>query len=104
MAIITLTKDNFKQEVYESDKPVLVDFWAIWCGPCQMLGPIVDQFAEENEASVKVCKVNVDDNAELTEEFDITTVPTLMLFKDGNVAETRVGLQSKSAIMKMLGV
>ena len=80
MAIVTLTKDNFQQEVMQAAEPVLVDFWASWCGPCRMLSPIVDQLAEELGGKVKVGKVNVDDEQALAEQFRIMTIPTLMLF------------------------
>lgn len=84
MSVITITKENFESEVLNSDKPVLVDFWAVWCGPCQMLSPVVDQIAEENDA-VKVGKVNVDEQPELAMKFGVMSIPTLISFRDGKV-------------------
>lgn len=83
MSVVTLTKDNFTQEVLQSDRPVLVDFWASWCGPCQALGPMVDEVAEE-QSQVKVGKVNVDEQAELAREYRIMSIPTLLVFRDAS--------------------
>ncbi len=102
MAIVTLTKNNFQQEVMQSQTPVLVDFWASWCGPCRMLSPIVDQVAEEMGDKVKVCKVNVDDEQELAQQFRIMTIPTLMLFKGGQQVAASVGLKSKADLVDMV--
>ena len=85
MSVVTLTKDNFTQEVLQSDRPVLVDFWASWCGPCQALGPMVDEVAEE-QSQVKVGKVNVDEQAELAREYRIMSIPTLLVLRDALVA------------------
>ena len=85
MAEITLTKENFKNEVLNSDIPVLVDFWATWCGPCKMIAPIVEEIAEENEGKIKVGKVNVDDESDLAAEFRISSIPTLLVFKNGQI-------------------
>ena len=82
MSVVTITKENFRTEVLESDKPVLVDFWAAWCGPCRMLSPVVDEIAEET-GSVKVGKVNVDEQPALAEQFGVASIPTLILFRDG---------------------
>lgn len=101
MKAVNLTKDNFEQEVLKSDKPVLVDFWASWCGPCRMVLPIVEELAEEL-TDVKVCKVNVDEESELAGRFRVMTIPTLIVFKDGNAVNTSIGAKSKAQIMDML--
>lgn len=102
MSVVEITKDNFEAEVTNSDKPVLVDFWASWCGPCKMLSPIVDEIAGETDA-VKVGKINVDEEGDLASEYGVMSIPTLILFKNGQVAETSVGLVQKDAILKMIG-
>ena len=99
---ITLTKQNFEAEVLQSDKPVLVDFWAPWCGPCRMLAPAVAQIAEEYEGRAKVCKVNVDDEPELASRFGISGIPTVLVFKNGQLAETMVGLRPKAELEALL--
>lgn len=101
MAVINLTKDNFNKEVLNSDKPVLIDFFAGWCGPCRMLSPVVDEIANERE-DIKVCKVNVDEERELAGFFQISSIPTLAVIKDGNVVGGVVGVRSKREILKML--
>lgn len=101
MAVITVNKNNFRQEVMTSDKPVLIDFWAEWCGPCQMMSPVVDEIAEETE-DVKVCKINVDDEAELASMFGIQSIPTLVLVKDGKTVDVSVGLRSKASVLEMI--
>ena len=101
MAVINLTKDNFNKEVLNSDKPVLIDFFAGWCGPCRMLSPVVDEIANERE-DIKVCKVNVDEERELAGLFQISSIPTLAVIKDGNVVGGVVGVRSKREILKML--
>lgn len=100
--VLTLTKDNFEQEVLQSDKPVLVDFWAAWCGPCRMVAPIVDQIAAEYAGRVKVGKVNVDEQGELAERYRIMSIPTLMVFKEGKIAESVMGSRSKDTLTGML--
>ena len=101
MAIVNLTVENFEEEVIKETKPVLVDFWASWCGPCKMLSPIVDELAEEL-TQVKVCKVNVDEQEELAQKYRVMSIPTLLVIQDGNVVQTSVGMKSKSDILAML--
>ena len=101
MATVNLTMENFQSEVLNSDKPVLVDFWASWCGPCRMVSPLVDQIANENQ-EVKVGKVNIDEQPELAGAFRVMSIPTLMVFKDGKVTKTTVGARPKAAILAML--
>ncbi len=103
MAVMHITKSNFETEVMQSEKPVLVDFWAAWCGPCQMLLPIMDEVAEE-AGEVKVCKVNVDEEPELAAQYKVMTIPTLVLIKNGTVLKTTVGVRPKAEILKMLNV
>lgn len=101
MAAIQITKNNFQSEVLESDKTVLVDFWASWCGPCRMLSPIVDAVAEERD-DVKVCKINIDEETELALKYQVMTIPTLMVFKDGKVTNQSVGVIPMEEIVEML--
>lgn len=96
--VIEISEDNFESEVLKSELPVLVDFWAPWCGPCRMMGPIVDEIAEEN-LELKVCKVNVDDASELARKYDVESIPTLIYFKNGQVRATMIGLRTKQDIM-----
>ena len=101
MAEITITKDNFDQEVLQSDIPVLVDFWADWCGPCQMLMPTIEEIANENEGKIKVGKINVDEQPELAQQFRVMSIPTLIVFKDGAAANMTMGVQSKEDILAL---
>ncbi len=101
MAAIVLTKDNFSQEVLNSDKPFLVDFWAPWCGPCKIVSPIIDQIADEVTDS-KIGKVNVDEQGELAAEYGVMSIPTLAVFIDGKIAKQAVGAKDKEAILKLL--
>jgi len=101
MSVITITKENFENEVMKSDKPVLIDFWASWCGPCRMVSPIVDEIAEE-VTDKKVGKINVDEQPELAKAFSIVSIPTLIVVKDGKVVNTSVGVKPKDAILNML--
>ena len=103
MAVVQITKDNFKTLVLESSKPVLLDFWAVWCGPCKMIAPIVEALAEDRE-DILVGKVNVDDEMELAASFGVSSIPTVVLVKDGKVAATSVGYRPKADLEKMLGL
>lgn len=101
MGIIKLTKENFEQEVLKSEKPVLVDFYADWCGPCQMLSPIVDEIADER-SDIKVGKINVDEQMELAQKYGVMTIPTLLVIKNGEIVNKHIGAQSKSGVLAML--
>ncbi len=101
MSVMVVTKDNFKSEVMESDIPVLLDFWAPWCGPCRMVSPLVDEISEEI-SHAKVGKVNVDEQPELAAQFKIMSIPTLVVMKDGKIASTSVGAKPKAEILNML--
>lgn len=101
MSVIHLTSENFEQEVLKSDIPVLVDFWADWCGPCKRLGPIVEEAAKE-VTDVKICKVNIDEEDSLVLKYRVMSIPTLILFKNGEKAATSVGAISKSELMEFI--
>jgi len=103
MSVVKLTAESFEEEVLKEKKPVLIDFWAAWCGPCKMLSPVVDALAKERD-DIKVCKVNVDEQSEIAEKFNIMTIPTLMVFKDGVMVHTSVGVKTKAEILAFIGV
>lgn len=100
MAEINISEQNFEQEVLKSDILVLVDFWAPWCGPCKMLSPVVDEIAKEYEGKIKVCKVNTDENMNLSSQFQITSIPCLIIFKGGKPINKMVGFRPKNDIKK----
>lgn len=102
MSVVTLTKENFANEVLKSEKPVLIDFWAAWCGPCRMVSPVIDEIAGEVK-NAKVGKINVDEQPQLAAQFGVMSIPTLVVMKDGKVVRQAVGVRPKSEILKMLG-
>ena len=104
MKEITITKSNFESEVLNSPIPILIDFWATWCGPCRMIAPIIEEIANEYEGSVKVGKVNVDDEPELASSFRVISIPTIVLVKDGKVTASAVGYMTKDKLLKELGI
>ena len=103
MSALHITKANFENEVLKSGKPVLIDFWATWCGPCQMLLPVIEELAGE-VTDAKICKINVDEQPELAEKFNVMTIPTLIVIKNGKVINTSVGVKPKATILEMLKV
>lgn len=102
MSVIKLTGENFEQEVLQSEKPVLVDFYADWCGPCQMMSPVIEEIAGE-VTDAKVCKLNIDENIEIAQQYGVMSIPTFIVFKNGEVAKKDMGAQPKSAILALLG-
>ena len=104
MEVIKLNNENFNKEVKESNKVVLVDFYADWCGPCKMMSPVIDEIAKKVGENVKVCKLNVDEAQDIAIEYDVMSIPTLIIFKDGSVVNKLIGLQSKSEVMNALNV
>lgn len=101
MSILTITKDNFESEVINAKEPVLLDFWASWCGPCKMVSPVIDEIAKES-GNIKIGKINVDEEGELARNFKVMSIPTLMVFKNGKQYNSTVGVQSKQNILKLL--
>ena len=99
MSVLKITEENFEEEVMKSDKTVVVDFYAEWCGPCKMMSPVIDGIAEELGDEVKVGKVNTDENINLCQKFNIMSIPTIMIFKNGNLAKTFIGVTSKSELL-----
>ena len=102
MNVLTLENENFKEEVLNSEKQVLVDFYADWCGPCKMMSPIIDEIAEELGENVKVGKINVDNNQELAIQYDVMSIPTIMIFNKGNIVKTFIGVTDKNEILGYL--
>ncbi|MDO5649165.1 MAG: thioredoxin [Gallicola sp.] len=103
MSAIVLTSDNFEEEVLqEKDKKVLVDFWAAWCGPCKMLSPIIDEIASEDHEGLKVCKVNVDENQSLAMKYQVMSIPTLLVFENGEVVKTSIGALQKDKVLELV--
>ena len=101
MSVIKLTKDNYQEEVINSKKPVLIDFWADWCMPCRMLGPVVDEISQET-SDIKVCKINIDEEMELAQTFQVMSIPTLVYVKDGKEQKRAVGVRPKEEIKEMI--
>ena len=101
MSIINLTSENYEQEVLKSDKKVLIDFWAVWCGPCRMIAPALEEIAEER-SDIKVCKVNVDEQPELARQFQVLSIPMLVVMKDGESAQKTIGAQPRASIEKLV--
>ena len=101
MEVLTITKENFESEVLQSDKPVLLDFWAVWCGPCRMVSPIVDEIANERD-DIKVGKINGDEQSELAQQFGVMSIPTLVVMKNGEIANKAVGALPKDDILALL--
>ncbi len=99
MSVLKITNQNFEEEVLKADKPVLVDFYATWCGPCQMMSPIIDEIAEENTDTLKVGKVNVDENQDLAIKYNVMSIPTIIIVKNGKVEKTFVGVTDKNEIL-----
>lgn len=102
MSVLNITKENFEKEVMQSDKPILLDFWASWCGPCKMVGPVVEQVAAETAEVARVGKINVDEEQELAQAFKVMSIPTLVVMKEGKVVKSTVGVQSKQTLLSML--
>jgi thioredoxin 1 len=102
MAIIELTDENFDKEVLKADLPVLVDFWAPWCGPCQMTEPVIEELAGELEGKIKIAKLNVDENSQTAQKFEVMSIPTVVIFKGGKEAGRRVGFEGKEGYKKLL--
>lgn len=101
---IEVTDNNFSEEVMNADKPVLVDFWASWCGPCKMVAPVIEDIAENYDDEIKVCKLNVDENQETAAQFEVMSIPTMIVFQDGEIKDKLVGYMPKGRLVKKLGL
>ena len=104
MSVVNITKENFKEEVLDSNVPVLLDFWASWCGPCKAVSPIIDDVSKEMNSSIKVCKINVDSEEELASLFKIRSIPTLIVMNKGKIVANSIGVKSKKSIIEMLAI
>ncbi len=102
MSVLKINKENFEEEVLKANKPVLIDFYADWCGPCQMMSPVIDKIAEEEKEKIQVGKINVDENQELAMEYNVMTIPTILLIKEGEVKKTFIGVTDKSEILEAI--
>lgn len=102
MSVISLNENNFEEEVLKSEKPVLIDFWASWCGPCKMMSPVIDKIAEEMGDTVKVCKINIDEEQNLAVKYNVMSIPTFVVLKNGKEVSRSVGVQDKSEIIDMI--
>ncbi|MEI6132939.1 MAG: thioredoxin [Bacillota bacterium] len=100
--VTNITNANFEKEVINSEIPVIIDFWAAWCGPCRMMGPVIDELSNDLAGKVKVCKVDVDVESELSRQFNVMSIPTLIVFENGKIKNTSLGFQSKEKVMQML--
>ena len=103
MAELVITKDNFENEVLKADKPAVIDFWAPWCGPCRMMGPVIEKFAEEFDGKYVVGKVNVDEEDELSSRFNIMSIPTIKVFKNGQEVASALGVQTREKLLELIG-
>lgn len=101
MSVINLTSENFEKEVLKEEKPILIDFWAAWCGPCKMMGPVVEQIAEDTRDTAKVCKLNIDEELNLATKYNVMSIPTFILLKNGKEVERMIGAMPKEELMKI---